>query len=411
MRALTWLKRLFSSERGNVLVVAAATMPLLIGSAAFAVDTIQIGVWKRQLQRAADSSAIAGAYALSLDDDTHDAVHRDLDKNTFPLLSREEEIAVGPRLGFHRTVRVTLTATRTPPFMSIFTNAPQTLRADATAALVDDGTFCMVSLYDGEDTGIDVNGNAVVNLSCGMKANCTGDDCVTAGGSSSITAYPIASVGGLDGDSTNFVPPTKLQPYSAAPADPLGYLANPSPNPSECTEALDVPSGTTVTLTDADHCYSSITVHGTLNLPAGRTLTAYNGDIVINAQAQVNGSGVTIVMTGTDGDAGDLQINGGAQLNLSAPSSGDYKGVLMYRDRRASNIEIKINGNADSNLTGALYFPSSDLAYEGNADMDVRCLQMVGQKLKFRGNATITNVCPTNGGSQAFQQTVVRLVA
>ena len=61
MRALSWLKDLFSSDRGNVLVVGAAMMPLLIGSAAIAVDTIQIGVWKRQLQRAADSSAIAGA--------------------------------------------------------------------------------------------------------------------------------------------------------------------------------------------------------------------------------------------------------------------------------------------------------------------------------------------------------------
>src|SRR3954471_5891301 len=116
MRALSWLRDLFSSERGNVLVIGAAVLPLLIGSAAFAVDTIQIAVWKRQLQRAADSSAIAGAYALALDDDTHDAVHRDLDKNAFPVLTQEEAIAVGARLGFNRTVRVTLTATRTPPF-------------------------------------------------------------------------------------------------------------------------------------------------------------------------------------------------------------------------------------------------------------------------------------------------------
>ena len=69
MRAYSWLRDLISSERGNVFVVAAAVMPLLLGSAAFAVDTIQLSVWKRQLQRAADSSAIAGAYAVSLGDD------------------------------------------------------------------------------------------------------------------------------------------------------------------------------------------------------------------------------------------------------------------------------------------------------------------------------------------------------
>jgi Flp pilus assembly protein TadG len=409
MRALSWLRNLISSERGNVLVVGAATMPLLIGSAAFAIDTIQIGVWKRQLQRAADSSAIAGAYALSLDDDTHDAVHRDLDKNAFPVLTQEEAIAVGARLGFNRTVRVTLTATRTPPFMSIFTDRPQTLVADATAALVDDGTFCMVSLYKGTSTGIDANGGANVNLSCGMKSNCTGDECVTAGGSSSITALPIASVGGLDGDSNNFVAPTKLQPYSAAQADPLGYLANPEVPPSCNPGQLSVQPGETLTLSDTNICYASYDIKGTLNLTGEKVVMMSNGgDITI--QGALNAPSATVVMTGTNGAAGDLKINADATLNMAAPDSGDYKGVLFYRDRRAANIEIKINGGASSHLTGALYFPSSDITFAGHADMDVKCLQMVGQILTFRGSATITNVCPDGGGSSAFQQTVVRLV-
>src|SRR5688572_19309437 len=144
MRALSWLRDLISSERGNVFVVGAAVMPLLLGSAAFAIDTIQLSVWKRQLQRAADSSAIAGAYALSLGDDEHDAIHRDLDKNKFPLLTREEDIVVGPKLGFDRTVDVTLNASRTLHFMSIFTQRPTPIVANATAALVGQGTFCMI---------------------------------------------------------------------------------------------------------------------------------------------------------------------------------------------------------------------------------------------------------------------------
>ena len=409
MRALSWLRTLFSSERGNVLVVGAATMPLLIGAAAIAIDTIQISVWKRQLQRAADSSAIAGAYALSLDDDTHDAVHRDLDKNAFPVLSQEEAIAVGPRLGFERTVRVTLTATRTPPFMSIFTNRPQTLVADATAALVDDGTFCMVSLYDGTDTGIDANGGANVDLTCGMKANCTGTDCVTAGGSSSIKAFPIASVGGLRGSSNNFVPPTRLQPYSAAQADPFAYLPDPAPNPSSCTGTLT--ESTDFSLLGANPCFLAADVQPsmTLNIPDSvQSVTIYGGNI--DFKGDVNANGITFIMTGPDGAAGDLIINSQANLNLTSPDSGDYRGVLFYRDRRASNIEITINGGATSNLTGALYFPSSDISFAGNAGMTVQCLQMVGQKLKFRGGATVTNVCPEGSGASAFQQTVVRLV-
>jgi hypothetical protein len=385
-------------------------LPLLIGSAAFAVDTIQLAVWKRQLQRAADSSAIAGAYALAADTDTHDAVHRDLDKNAFPVLTQEEEIWVGARLGFNRTVRVRLVATRTAPFMSIFTDHASTIQADATAALVDNGTFCMVSLYDGTGAGIDVNGNSNVTLGCGMKSNCTGTDCVTAGGSSSITASPIAAVGGVRGDSNNFVAPTTLQPYSAVQADPFAYLPDPalSDAPLGCSGTL---TETTVWHSDqTTECFlsSNVSPSATLNIPAGKTVMIWGGDI--DWKGDVNGSGVTVVMTGTGGAAGDLKINSQANINLSSPGSGTYKGVLFYRDRRAANIEIKVNGGANSNLTGALYFPSSDLTFAGNSGMNVQCLQMVGQILKFRGSAAITNSCPASSGASAFQQTVVRLV-
>jgi hypothetical protein len=407
MRALSWLKDLISSERGNVFVVAAAVMPLLLGSAAFAVDTIQLSVWKRQLQRAADSSAIAGAYAVSLDDNEHDAIHRDLDKNAFPVLTQEEEIVVGPRLGFDRTVRVTLTATRTLPFLSIFTHHPTEMVADATAAIVGDGKFCMISLYDGPDAGIDVNGNADINLGCGMKSNCSGTQCVTAGGASSITASPIAAVGGLDGKSNNFNQPTVLLPHSAPQKDPFAYLPDPTKPPAGCSGTL----GADTVFTAATHqCFLSASVKpsDTLNIPNYvDTITIWGGDI--DFKGDVNANGITFVMSGDNGKAGDLIMNSQANLKVSSPDTGTYKGVLFYRDRRASNIEIKINGGSSSVMTGAMYFPTSDITYTGGSSVVVKCLQMVGQKLKFRGGASISNKCEGTGAS-AIEQTVVRLV-
>ena len=55
-----FLRKLLGNERGNFLLIAAAAFPLLIGFAGLAVDTIQWVLWKRELQRAADSAAIAG---------------------------------------------------------------------------------------------------------------------------------------------------------------------------------------------------------------------------------------------------------------------------------------------------------------------------------------------------------------
>ncbi|HYG48557.1 MAG TPA: Tad domain-containing protein [Allosphingosinicella sp.] len=412
MRAVGWLRDLISSERGNVFVVAAAVMPLLLGSAAFAIDTIQLSVWKRQLQRAADSSAIAGAYALSFNDDTHDAIHRDLDKNAFPVLSQEEFIAVGPSLGYPQTVRVQLTAERSLPFISIFTQTPTTMVADATAALVSTGKFCMVSLYNGSDAGVDANGGAKLNLKCGIKSNCTGEECVTAGGNSSIEAEPIASVGGLDGDSNNFVQPTTLQPHGAVQKDPFAYLPNPAPNVAECEANGELTEATIFDPNDEDPCFTSVKVSPSAKLPVPdfvKSITVYGGNI--DFKGDVTADKATWVMTGPNGQAGDLIINSQADLVLSSPGDGPYKGVLFYRDRRAANIEIKINGGAESKLTGALYFPTSDITFAGNAGMETNCLQMVGQKLKFRGGATITNECLDEFGADSFKQTVVRLIA
>lgn len=400
MRAFSWFKNLLSSERGNVLVVGAAVLPLLIGSAAFAVDTIQLAVWKRQLQRAADSSAIAGAYAHSLGDDEHLAILRDLDKNEFPLLSQEEDISIGPRLGFDRTVRVQLTATRTAPFISIFTDAPSTIDADATAALVNDGTFCLVALYEGsDDAGIVGHGNGLVDLSCGMKTNSGADAAIVAGGGIQFKADPAASVGGMKVKDGSFAAGTTFQPFAAKQSDPLAYLPE-AELPPGC-ELQEDPG----TASLSPGCYSSLTFKDAATLQPG---TYYvTGNVDFQSKADVVGKGVTIIMTGQESD---MKVNGQAKLDLSAPTDGDYKGVLFYRRRDADEITIKFNGGADMKLEGAMYMKTADLEFNGGADMDINCLQMVANKFKFGGGATIKNKCPTGSGSSAFQTTVVRLV-
>jgi hypothetical protein len=403
MRAFSWLKNLLSSERGNVLVVGAATLPLLIGSAAFAVDTIQLAVWKRQLQRAADSSAIAGAYALSLGDDEHIAIHHDLDKNAFPVLSQEEGITVGPRLGFDQAVRVVLTAKRTAPFISIFTDAPSTIVADSTAALVNDGTYCLVALYDGEgDAGIVGHGNGLIDLSCGMKTNSGAKAAIVAGGGIQFKADPAASVGGMNVKDGSFAPGTTFQPFSAKQADPLAYLPD-AELPAGCEVKADPDVKKATTLSPG--CYEGLTFKDAATLEPG---TYYvTGNVDFTASANVTGKGVTIIMTG---QASDMTVNGKAKLNLAAPTDGDYKGVLFYRRRDADEIEIKFNGGSSMTLEGAMYMKSANLTFNGGSDMHINCLQMVANKFKFGGGATIKNKCPTGSGSKAFQTTVVRLV-
>src|SRR5438309_7245776 len=62
-KMIKWFRKLWHDRRGNALVIAGAALPLVIGSAGLASDTVQWAMWKRELQRMADSAALAGAYA------------------------------------------------------------------------------------------------------------------------------------------------------------------------------------------------------------------------------------------------------------------------------------------------------------------------------------------------------------
>jgi hypothetical protein len=420
MRALAWLNKLRRDEGGNVLAITAASMPLILGGAAMAIDTVQLSVWKRQLQRAADSAAIAGAYAEARGDVAEDAVHRDLNENTFPTLSQPEVVQEGARLGFNRTVYVSLTAERRVPFLSFFTNRANTLTVDATAALVDDGQFCMLSLYDGDEVGINANGNALVDLECGMYSNSQNEDSsVTAGGSSSIIATPISSPGELD-PNQNFADGTTLRPRSAPMADPFADVPLPEVPTEGCDGVLSVSNNSPVRTIDDDTageaCWSSWNIDGTLRLNPG-VYYVNGGNINLKGRIESTGTGgVTIVMTGHEtNDDGDLEVgdfiqNGGGVLDIDASDGGDFRGIALYRDPRAEYKLVKINGGADTVITGAIYMPSTDLWLGGNASFDATCLQVVARIITFRGGADIDNECTAGGGAQMLRQTVVRLV-
>jgi Flp pilus assembly protein TadG len=422
MQAFRWMRRLTRSERGNVLVVAAATMPLLIGSAALAIDTIQMGLWKRQLQRAADSAALAGAYARVQNGTAADAVTRDLQLNNDVTLLGSPSVTVpttGTFANNPAAVRVVLTSQRAMPFMAFFTSAAPTISAEATAASIFQGQYCMRALEDGNVTGITFSGSTSVDLGCGVHSNSRSASGVLAGGSAVIKASPIAAVGGVP-TSTGYVQPTTLLPYSSKQDDPYAHLPRtPSPPTSGCTAvSLDTQPNQTLTLTGTtakDYCITGgVDIKGTVNLAPG-TYYVDGGTFALGSQANVTGTGVTFILTSSTPTVSTsfptISMHGGAVVNLVSPTSGTYKGILFYQDPRTPFGDSYINGNSASSFEGGLYFPSRQLTFNGNTGMKTKCIQLVARRLVFSGNSKVENVCDTTGGGRAFDATFVRLVA
>lgn len=177
------LKRLWGDRSGNSLAIAGAALPLVLGSAGLASDTIQWTLWKRQLQRAADSAAMAGVYAIAsgksvgscanLTNPTYsDPVAYDLKKNNFTGITTYCGVTNPPTVGGYTTdanaVRVVLEIQKKLAFSGLFLSTTPTIRGISTATIVPSGNYCVKALVNLPVTGIDATGSTVVDLKCGM---------------------------------------------------------------------------------------------------------------------------------------------------------------------------------------------------------------------------------------------------
>lgn len=405
---------LLRNERGNTLMLVAGAMPLIIGAAAISIDTIGVTLASRQLQRAADSAALAGAYALAQSRPVQLSVTHDLALNNRVPLSAtpvvENAPTTGPYANNARAVRVVLSAQRAVPFMAFFGSGRMNIAVEATAAMVFSGQYCVIALETAPETGVTFAGNSNVDLGCGVISNSSGASAVLASGSARVTATPIAAVGRVPG-SGNYVGETTLLPYSAPEVDPFRTLSTPT-IPTPCASSADVKPNETATLTPG--CYSGIDIKGTVTFSPG-TYIIDGGTLAFGATAIATGAGVTFILTSrtaatNPASIAELSIHGGAVLDFTAPDSGTYHGIIIYKDRRAVYGSETINGNSASRFQGGFYFPTRQVTFSGNSGLRTECLQLVARRVVFTGNSHVQNQCPTDGGAQAFDAALVRLV-
>jgi Flp pilus assembly protein TadG len=425
-----FLKKLWRDRRGNALVLAGAALPLVIGSAGLASDTIEWALWKRQLQRLADSGAQAGVYAIAEGNTVDDCsslgtatytspVAYDVQKNNHlpqtPTCVATNPPSVGGYTSDENAVRVTVSMQRSLAFSGMFMSSAPTISATATATIVPGGHFCVISKEDAAVTGIDITGATSVNLGCGMITNSTSLSAALAMGSSSVIASPIAAVGGIPA-STHWGAGTVLQPFTIAEDDPFGSV--PLPTPSNCTSfsfADNKPNGNPVTVDNptGTRCFNTdINVKGNITLADGTyVLDGGAGMSMTNTGASLRCDHCTfILMNSSGGSVGTVSLEGG-KLTLGSPTSGTYKGMLFYQSRdAASDMSVNINGNSSSSLEGALYFPNADMTFNGTTGMTTNCMQIVVKDVKFTGNSNIANTCDSTEGGKDFTGRKVRLV-
>lgn len=425
-----FIRKLLKDRRGNTLAIAAACLPLVVGAAGLATDTIQWTLWKRQLQRAADSAAIAGVYDRSAASGATTTVSATVTHDTSLNLHTWMGLKSGyPQLAYPADsgvktyqVQVTLAVQQSLPFSSMFMSAAPTIIATSTAASIPaGGDACIEALDTSAANAVYFSGNTGVYMpDCDVFSNSANTNAAAAKGSADVTANTVGGVGGVAASNNFHV--TAYRPYSPALADPF---ANVTPDPSAmvCTTATLDDKTNFNSLPAGTNCFSALSVgsNKTLNVP-----NSYTGPIYINGgDATIRGdfscASCTIVLTNKSASSpiGNITVNAGSNVNISAPTSGTYQGLAIYQDRRANDCSNcnKVNGNDASIITGGIYFPNQEIQYNGTGTTTATCTMFVAKRITFTGNSGVTNKfkkladCSSAGLPSNAAIRMVRLVA
>ncbi len=422
-------RRLLPSSAGSTGVVFALTLPIMVGMAGLGIDT---GLWyqtKRELQTQADAAALAGAYERFANNaaGVTAASFADAVRNGYAGASIvvNNPPTSGLLAGNVNAVEVIMTTSRAPILSALNLNGAVTItaRAVATAQTSASGSTCVLALEKTAGDAIKISGNANVNMpGCVLHSNSSSSIGADFTGNAVLTADAVKSAGGHKVTGSTTVNLTNgFSDYVAPLPDPFETLTIPALGSCLATNPHYV-ANQTVTLSPGTYCGKmQIDSQATVKLNPG-TYYINKGDLVINGQANVTcncvgeSDGVTIILTsnGAAGEIGIVDIQGGATVNLRAPTgdtSNPFNGILFYQDRNAELKNSQFEGNASMNLTGILYFPKGHVEWEGNNGANLsNCSMIVSKTFEIEGNAKLNNQGCDDAGLPPLGGMVVRLV-
>ncbi len=391
-RIFRWkLSRLWKDRAGGVFVYVAIAAPVLIGLAGASVD---IGLWyanKRLAQSATDSAAMAAALeSLRSDgdaDDIEDAAELDATNHGYSA-ANGDDIDVTPLAGSR--VRVTITRPVSGLFSQVVFTDQTNIQATAVARAVGIDS-CIWSLNPTAPQTINVVGAADVNLSCGMLANTSDPDGIHKEGSGCLAASEYKVAGGYD-DSLNSGCALSPTPETSIPPadDPLASL--PAPSYTPCGGGgppTNLGGGADYTLSPGEYCTNvNITTTGTVTFLPG--LYIFDGAALnIGANSTVVGTDVNFYFTENGGVNDGLDIQGGATVTLSAPTTGPLPGILLYQDRNTTaNITHRFTGGRTMQLDGLIYAPSTNVEFAGGTSADSSSVMIIADMVEFKGGDT-----------------------
>ena len=373
-------------ENGQVIVLIVFCMAVLLGFVALAIDVGQLLYTKVQLQTAADAAAFAGALEIQqcgstancaimqtaakaamtengMTPDAFDIQCAAVSATGTSLTLNNGPCALGsgdPSFGNSNYVEAVVTKHEPTIFAGILGIRTVDVMARAEAGLVSSDYCLYVSTGNtgaGAGTVMTMNSGGQLDATCGIIDDSGATSALWLNSGSHLSATTIDVHGTYSFNNGAQYSPTPTN-YAAAVADPLSWV--PQPTVSGCTNLQPVSSKGQV-LNPGTYC--GVTLNSGASLMLNPGMYVMNGYINVGSGATLSGSGVTLFFP-----SGTMQMNSGSTVNITAPSSGTYAGILLFQSP-SNSAGMNLNSGSASLWQGAIYLPGASLTINsgGNA--------------------------------------------
>jgi hypothetical protein len=398
-----FFRRAVSDRRGNVAVLFALALPMIIGGAGFGVETTLWYYKRLALQTAADTAAFSAAVERrsgSTDSLVQSVATQVAIENGYDSADGAIEVNQSDQSG-GGSVEVIVHAEIQRVFTKLFNPSPVPLAGRAVATYSDASSACILALDRTAGKAANFSGTADLKLTgCSVMSNSSASNALNVQGSAKLRTDCAIAVGGVTATTGLTLTECTASVINAPPVgDP--FKDRPAPTPTGPCKSAPNNNGT---MSEGRYC-SGASLKGNVTLQPG--VYYLEGDFNVQSTANITGAGVTIYLAG----GSRVTMNGNASVNLSAPTSGVYSGMLFFGDRTSSGGTNKFNGTAASKMTGAIYFAKQAVDYTGNFSGLNGCTQVVANTVEWTGNTTVAVDCSAQGMKPIPALTAVRLTA
>lgn len=392
------MRRLFKNflrdNSGQFAVMTAIIAVPLTVCVGIAIDTAYVHNKSTGLQSALDSAALAAVVPGNLTtDERADFAENVFMKNFDPEIPVEiKVVASDARVDIQGTIQ------KETIFLGIAGQNTVTQRNRSAAIKTIEDVICVMTLSEDERGSLRFEKNArIIAPGCSIQVNSNNQNALVASGNYQPNAKRICVHGGVNGNVgpyaqancsaledpyQNVTVPNFSGSYTDCNYGPIDSIAPAiidalfqyaffgvvnQQTVNEVTEILE----TTFAISPSPMSevrYPGVYCHGMHFYDAETTLMPgtyimQDGPLSFGAGAKVVGDGVTFIFRGDDSY---LYTYDDVELDLTAPRSGRYAGLLFLQDRYSSaGLTSIIKGSANIRIVGTSYFPTQDLFVGG----------------------------------------------